>query len=113
MVVVLGFYVNEDGILFLVSSERLKKPEIELRTPDLQGKYLFYCTTEAATKMKRVFDHDISREKYSAQSTLCSAIFLENHIHFHTDISLEEIRGLLFKFIDFPHCSFDTAFIQN
>ena len=79
MVVVLSFYVNEDGILFLVSSERPKK----LETPDLQGKYLFYCTTEAATKMKRV--HDISRETNSAQSTLCSAIFLENHIHFHTD----------------------------
>ena len=22
------------------------------------------------------------------------------------------IRGLLFKFVDFPHCSFNTAFIQ-
>ena len=34
------------------------------------------------------------------------------HKKLSINVSKTKIRGLLFKSVDFPHCSFNTAFIQ-
>ena len=40
------------GHLFKVSSERLEKPWVELKTPGLQGEQLYHYTTEASNQLK-------------------------------------------------------------
>ena len=34
-------------------------------------------------------------------------------LQFVVNLKVHDVRGLLFKFVDFPSCSFNTAFIQH
>ena len=88
------------GPRFRVSSERLE-PGIEPTTPGLEGEKLNHYTTEASVSCLSYSIEDPQHRILWRDKQNC---FLNYH--------WMSIRGLLFKFVDFSHCSFNIAFIQ-